>query len=130
MKNVLFSDVQLFGAHALWLKQRLKGPEGTVVLDRELTKRRFAKGELAYRDTLIGGCTNPETCDKPALNLLDVECLRDSCKHLVGDLSKLERVIVVQKRMVERLDPTSVEHRTEKADLAVLESARDRILTP
>lgn len=130
MKNVLFSDEQLFGSHALWLKQRLKGPDGAVVLDREVTKKRFAKGELAYRDTLIGGCTNPKTCDKPALNLLDVECLRDSCKHLVGNLPKLERVIFVQKRLVDRLDPNTVEHRTEKADLAVLESARDRILTP
>ncbi|MDZ7921694.1 hypothetical protein [Rhodoferax sp.] len=54
--NVLLSDDILFGGHANWVEHRLKGLDGSVMIDRAATLRRFKKGELAYRETLIGGC--------------------------------------------------------------------------
>lgn len=126
--NVLLTDDKLFGGHAHWAEHRLKAPDGTLLLNRQVTMRRFAKGELAYRETLIGGCTNTTSCDKPAVNWLDTDCLRDDCRNLVCSLPKLNRVIAAQERMVSELDPTSVEYRTEKADLEVLTTARDAAL--
>lgn len=123
--NVLMTGDKLFGGHAHWVKHRLKSPEGTILIDRETTMRRFKKGEMAYRETSLGGCANTTTCDKTAVNWLDVECIRDNCKNLVCNVPKLERVIAAQQRMVSSLDLESVEYRTEKADLDVLTAARD-----
>lgn len=126
--NVLLSDDVLFGGHANWVAHRLKGPDGTVVVDREVTLRRFKKGEMAYRETLIGGCTNVLECDQIALKWLDVDCLSEGCRNMVCNLTKLQRVISAQAKMVSALDQNSVEYRTEKSDLEVLVTARDRVV--
>ncbi|WP_124592957.1 integrase [Burkholderia cepacia] len=126
--NVLLSDDTLFGGHANWVEHRLKGPDGVLLVDREATMLRFKKGEMAYRETLIGGCTNVNECDEVALRWLNVECLSNDCKYLVCSFPKLERAIAAQERMVEALERDSVEYRTEKADLEVLITARERAL--
>ncbi|WP_148662405.1 integrase [Paraburkholderia phytofirmans] len=127
IKNVLLGDEVLFGAHGNWIEHRLKDNDGVVVFNRERTMRRFKKGELAYRETSIGGCTSTEKCDKLPLSWLNVECV-NGCKNLVGRLPKLERVIVAQSNLVDALDPTSPGYRMEKADLEVLVSARDKVV--
>ena len=124
--NVLLSDDVLFGGHANWVDHRLRSDDGTVAVDREATLRRFKKGELSYRETSLGGCTNTENCDQIAIKWLDVDCL-GGCRNLVGRLSKLERVIVAQTRLVEALDPASLEFRTEKSDLDILIATRDNV---
>ena len=126
--NVLLTDDKLFGAHVHWVKHRLKSPEGIILIDRETTKARFNKGEMAYRETLIGGCASTTSCDKPAINYLNVDCIRDNCSKLVGNVPRLERVIWAQQRMVSTLDPESIEYRTERADLDVLTAALDAAL--
>ncbi len=123
--NVLLTDDRLFGGHAHWVKHRLKGPEGVVIVDRDATMKRFKRGEMAYRETMLGGCTNTGSCDKPGVNWLDIECVRDNCKNLVGSVPKLDRVIVAQRRMLDGLDPTTTEYHTDKADLDILIAARD-----
>ncbi|MEI7612224.1 MAG: integrase [Betaproteobacteria bacterium] len=124
--NVLLSKDIFFGGHANWVEHRLKGGDGTVLVDRAATFRRFDKGEIAYRETLMGGCTSLDECNHVALNWLDVACLRDGCKNMVGNLKKLERVIAAQESFVSTLAPDSIEYRTEMADLSVLIAARDK----
>lgn len=126
--NVLLSNDILFGGHANWIEHRLKNPSGTILVDRTATLRQFKKGEINYRETLFGGCTTVGECGQPALNLLRVDCLRDSCRNLVGNMKKLERVIAAQEKLVCVLDQNSIEYRTEKADLEVLVKVRDVIL--
>lgn len=126
--NVLLTGDKLIGGHAHWVAHRAKGPDGALLGDRQATMRRFKKGEMAYQETPIGGCTNTKACDQPVLNVLHVECIRDNCKSLVCSLPKLQRVINAQQRMVESLDPATVEYRTEQADLDVLIAARDAAL--
>lgn len=125
--NVLLSDDVLFGGYANWLDHRLRDPDQTVLIDREVTLHRFKKGELAYRETALGGCVKVGECDQTPIRWLNVDCL-SGCRNLVGRLSKLERVIVAQSRMVESLDPESFEFRTEKADLDVLIATRDKVI--
>lgn len=124
--NILMSDDTLIGGHANWIQHRLKSADGTVLIDREATMHRFKKGEMAYKETLLGGCTNLGECDQVALKWLSVDCLRDSCKNLVCKLSKLERVVIAQERLVAAIDPQSVEYRTEAADLEVLRGAMEQ----
>lgn len=126
--NVLMSDEVLIGGHANWVAHR--GPEvaDMVAADRELTIRRFKKGELAYKETLLGGCTKVGNCDQPALNWLETDCLGKGCRNMVCSLPKLERVIAAQKRMVDALDPSTVEFRSEQADLAVLVAAQAKAM--
>lgn len=83
---------------------------------------------MAYRETVLGGCANIGECKQSALKFLDVDCLV-SCINMVGNLSKLERVITAQTKLVESLEPTSVEFRTELEDLNVMISTRDRVLS-
>lgn len=126
--NVLLSNDVLFGGHANWVKHRLHGEDGTVLVDRESTIKRFKKGEMAYKETSLGGCTNVGDCDQIVLKWMDVDCIREGCRNMVGNLTKLERVITAQDRLVSSLDPESLEYRSEKDDLDVLVSARDKAL--
>jgi len=124
--NVLTTDDVLFGAHGNWVEHRLRGADGVLLVDRQTTINRFKKGELAYKETLLGGCTATERCDIQPVKWLNVDCVR-GCKNMVGRASKLDRVIAAQTRLVESLDPETSEHRTEHADLQVLLNARQRV---
>lgn len=124
--NVLMSDDVLFGGHAHWIHQRMKKPDGVVFMDRGETLRRFRKGEIAYQETILGGCTNLGTCEKVAVRWLHTACVIDNCRNLVGNMSKLDLVISAQQKLIERLDANSVEYRTELRDLQTLIETRER----
>ncbi len=51
-----------------------------------------------------------------------------NCRNLVGNLTKLERVIAAQDKMVKAMDLSTIEYRTEKADLELLVAAREAVL--
>ncbi|WP_026602388.1 hypothetical protein [Methylomonas sp. 11b] len=126
--NVLLSDDILFGGHASWIKNRIIGVDGEISFDREKTLQQFKRGEIAYRETLLGGCTSTETCKQPALKWINTDCLQNGCKNLVCNINKLERVIAAQEKLVSSLDKNLVEYRTEQADLDILISARNRAI--
>lgn len=130
--SVLTTDDVLFGAHGSWVQHRLRGADGLVLVDRDATIARFKKGELAYKETLLGGCTSTESCEIQPIKWLQIDCAK-GCKNMVGRLSKLERVIVAQSKMVSRLDRATVEYRAENGDLGVLldiqQKVKDQIRT-
>lgn len=126
--NVLLSNDILFGGHANWVEHTLRDSEGLILVDRETTLRRFKRGEISYKETPIGGCTKVGECEHPVLNWLHVDCLKSNCRNLVGNLSRLERVIAAQDKMVKALDPGTIEYRIEKADLEVLVATREAVL--
>lgn len=127
IRDVLFTEEPLFGGYANWLGRRLGATDGQVLLDRDATMKRFQKGELAYKETPIGGCTKVGPCDELAIRFLDVDCI-GGCANLVGRLSKLERVIKGQAALVNSLQKDSIEWRIESADLDVLMATRTRVL--
>lgn len=125
--NVIGSEEALFGGHGNWIENRFrKGDEVVIGFDRQATMRRFKNGEMAYRETALGGCVNTGECNESALRLVPA-CL-NGCEHLILKPSKLERVIVAQTVVVAKLDPASMEFRTEKADLQALMSARVKMM--
>lgn len=126
---MLLTDEVLFGAHGNWVENRLRGPCDTVIVDREATLRRFKKGELAYRETSLGGCANTQTCDKLPIGWLNIECAK-GYRHFVDRLPKLERAITIQTKLIKSVEPTSAEFRIENNDLDVLIKARDKVRQP
>lgn len=124
--NVLHSDEVLFGGHANWIKKRAHNAGGVSLIDRDETFRLFKLGQISYRETSLGGCTNTGVCKQIAIKVLDIDCISNGCTNLVGMLTKLERVICAQTRHANSLDQTSVEFRTVKAELDILTAARDK----
>jgi len=124
--HVLMTDETLFGGHPHWLKHRRSDDGVNVIFDRDITLMRFQKGELSYRETMLGGCVKVGDCDKSPLDILHVECLASHCKNLVGNKKKLERVVTAQTRLVDNLnkaDPSSAEYRFEQSNLTILKTA-------
>lgn len=106
--NVLLENPDnLFGGHTHWLRMRLKSGDGLMLEDRATTLRRFQKGELAYKVTPVGGCVNPGACEQNPIDVLHVDCVSENCKHLVGNLKKTERVVLIKSRELEALRVTS-----------------------
>ncbi len=127
IRDVLFANEPTFGGYVKWIEHRLNGPEGNILLDRDVTMRRFLNGEIEYRETPVGGCTRVGPCKVVGIRFLDVDCL-GGCPTLVGRLSKLEQAIKGQTVLVNRLMPGSTYWLTEKADLDVLIETRERVL--
>lgn len=126
-RNVLFTDEKLFGGHAAFVSQRLRGTDSVVSPSTKAeTLRMFKKGQLHYRETLIGGCTRSDECERPAMDWMNLQCISSNCGNMVGNLMKLESVVKEQMRAIEVLIPTSLLYRTEKANLAILTGALEK----
>jgi hypothetical protein len=103
------------------------------VYSREQTVRMFEKGELAYRETVLGGCASVEPCKSTPLDWMRLDCLESNCRNLVVVPSKLQRVIKAQKATVEKLravDGASVEYRIEAQTLQRLLDAQEKLIKP
>jgi len=125
IKNILLSDERLFGGHGAWVEQHHRNLSHIVsTMDYDETMKRFAKGEMAFRDTLYGGCTQIEPCNKSAMRSL-VSCM--DCGRSVIKVSKLNRVIAAQEKLVSEIERNTVEWRAEKNDLISLKNTRDKL---
>jgi integrase len=132
-EQVLFSDERLFGGHAAWAQSRAVQASPVSVYSREQTVRMFGKGELAYRETVLGGCASVEPCKSTPLDWIRLDCLESNCSNLVVAPSKLQRVIKAQQATVERLravDKASVEYRIEAQALQRLLDAQEKLMKP
>jgi hypothetical protein len=126
--HVLFTDDTLFGGHAAFVQHRLKDKQGNISLQTRVeTVQMFKRGELHYRETILGGCTKHGECESPAIDWLNLECIASNCSNMVGSLAKLETVIIEQARLVHSLPRMSLLYRTENANLEVLTLARDKV---
>ena len=129
IKNVIFSDEQLFGTHGTFIERNIKTKEESQKLylleNREKTIKQFKNGEIAYKETAIGGCISTESCDY-LLTRSIVAC--SGCDSSIVKKSKLDNIIKEQKEFIEFLDKDSVEYRTEIADLRELEKQRKILL--
>ena len=130
-EQVLFSDERLFGGHATWMQSRAVQASPVSVYSREQTVKMFKKGELAYSETVLGGCTSVELCEATPLDWMRLDCLETNCRNLVVVPSKLQRVIKAQQAAVRKLraaDDASVEYRIEVQTLQRLLDAQEKLI--
>jgi hypothetical protein len=121
--NVLMSDERLFGGAAAWAASQAVKSSPVSVYSREHAVQMFKRGEIAFRETPIGGCTSTTQCDSSPFNPLPLECLESNCKNLVVSPRKLQRAVESQTILVQKLEtasPNSVEYRMEKRGLEIL----------
>lgn len=126
MLNVILSEEKQGGGHGNFVNHQLTRTGG-VVPDRAKMMRLFKAGELAYRDTVLGGCTNTGTCEKRRYDVLDIDCLA-GCPNMVVSLPKLERAIAIKTKRVAAMEPGTDGHQMEDTTLGLLVSARTKIL--
>ncbi|OUL84875.1 hypothetical protein [Paraburkholderia hospita] len=122
LRDVLLTEEELFGGAGTFEQQK---KNRGILMSRDTTIRKFKRGEMAYKETPIGGCIKVGECDQVGLKVLETECIL-GCKNLVGKLPKLDRLIDRQSKFVSTLDPTTVEYRMEQSDLNVLIDARSK----
>lgn len=67
-----------------------------VFPDRDETIKRMKKGEITYKPSLFGVCTNPDSCEKISFTAI-TSCL--SCAHAVFDAASAEKM----QKAVQRL---------------------------
>lgn len=128
---VLSSKERVFGGHGAWATSGPVRQSPVSVYSREETILMFNRGELAFKETALGGCASTSACKASPLNWFDLECLLSDCKNLVIIPSKLQRAIKAQKRQVAALGALageSVEFRLEVATLETLLAAREKII--
>lgn len=120
LRDVLLSEDDLFGGAGVFEQQK---KERGMLMSRDTTIRKFKRGEMAYKETPLGGCIKVGECDQVGLKVLHTECIL-GCKNLIGNLPKLDRLIARPRKFVSTLNPATVEYRMEQSDLDVLMEAR------
>jgi len=85
--------------------------------------RRFRNGEMAYKETMFGGCVTTRPCDQMAMRSITA-CI--NCESAVIKLSKLRRVIGAQEHLIKTLPQDTVMYMAEKRDLQYLKDALAR----
>ena len=129
IKNVIFSDEKLFGAHGSFVENNTKQNNHkfkTYFLEnRDKTLKQFKNGEIAYKETALGGCIATEACDSRLTRSITA-CF--DCHGGILKKSKVDNVIQKQKEFISFLDPSSIEYRTEVEDLNKLEELKSKLI--
>lgn len=115
VNSILLSNNKLFGTQGSIINNNIKY---NISIDKKETVRLFKLGQLAYTETCLGGCTTLEACTQRSIRSL-VSCL--SCENAIIKIDKLELVIKALHKLLEKTDVHSLEYRTEKQDLQLLE---------
>ncbi|USI86370.1 hypothetical protein LZ086_14890 [Acinetobacter johnsonii] len=96
-EGVINSSSKLFGGAGTYLQlQKDREQLLKVFPNRDETIKRMKKGEIAYKPSLFGACTNPDSCEKISFTAI-TSCL--SCTHAVFDAASVEKM----QKAVQRL---------------------------
>ena len=67
-----------------------------VFPNRDETIKRMKKGEIAYKPSLFGACTNPDSCEKISFTAIS-SCL--SCAHAIFDVKSADKMQKALQRL-------------------------------
>ena len=96
-EGVINSSSRLLGGAGTYLQlQKDREQLLKVFPNRDETIKRMKKGEIAYKLSLFGACTNPDSCEKISFTAI-TSCL--SCAHAVFDAASAEKM----QKAVQRL---------------------------
>lgn len=122
--NVLLTDKRLFGSHGIWVEKSRSDQVNITLEDREKTIDRFKRGEMAWEETHLGGCTKVGRCEKKLMRSV-AACIE--CSSVVIMPEKLDGLIKIQKSFVGRLDPNSKMWLSENTELDSLKAYQKNI---
>ncbi|MBK4992470.1 hypothetical protein IAE39_000644 [Pseudomonas sp. S37] len=89
--DVINSSGRLWGGEGNRIQvSRDRGKPLIITTDRETTARKFEKGEMVYKESPLGGCTNLNACDR--IGTISVFACLD-CQYAVLDSNKSIRKI-------------------------------------
>lgn len=89
--DVINSSGRLWGGEGNRIQvSRDRGKPLIITTDREATARKFEKGEMVYKESPLGGCTNLDPCDK--IGFISIFACLD-CQYAVLDSNKSIRKI-------------------------------------
>ncbi|MBU7435784.1 hypothetical protein [Paraburkholderia fungorum] len=128
--GVLLNNEELLGAGASWLMSDRVQSSPVSAHSRAHAVALFKKGQMAFSETPLGGCTSSEPCKVSPLQPIQYECLENNCPSLVVYGKRLDLVIRTQENVVSVLassSPGTVEHRLEADNLRTLLNARTRL---
>lgn len=129
IKNVIFSDEKLFGVHGNFIENNTKqiSQEFKTYFfeNRNKTLKQFQNGEIAYKETALGGCISIEACDSRLTRSITA-CF--DCHGGVLKKSKVDNVIQKQKEFISFLNTNTIEYRTEVEDLNRLENLKNKLI--
>lgn len=89
--DIINSSGRLWGGEGNRIQvSRDRGKPLIITTDREVTTRKFKKGEMAYKESPLGGCTNLNPCDK--IGFISIFACLD-CQYSILDSNKSIRNI-------------------------------------
>ncbi|CAM4384192.1 hypothetical protein [Arcobacter suis] len=134
VRDVLFSDEELFGVHGSYIEKHNKHNNQEEFLpffkeNRKNLMKRFKSGEMIYKETALGACVSSEPCDYRLVHSI-YACA--SCTGAIIKKEKIDNMIIQQKKSIEYLYKNNygdtVEYRTEIADLEELKKYRKKLI--
>ncbi|MFK8933426.1 MULTISPECIES: hypothetical protein [Acinetobacter] len=100
--GVINSASRLLGGAGTYLQlQKDREQLLKVFPNRDETIKRMKKGEIAYKPSLLGACTNPDSCEKISFTAI-TSCL--SCAHAVFDATSAEKMQKAVQRLQRQRD--------------------------
>ncbi|HHY0511628.1 TPA: hypothetical protein ACVU5D_002995 [Vibrio parahaemolyticus] len=115
--DIIGSDSVLFGKSGSYISrqsERIFNGEVQIEEFRESTLKKVYNGEIAYNETLLGGCTNSEGCDCRILGEF-TDCLGSECAVIKKD--KVERQIREITESMKCYKPTDGEYQILEVEL-------------
>lgn len=122
LANVISEDVKLHGTHGVFISNMI------VKHGYDETRRLVSRGELAYKETPIGGCVSLSGCSMDAfINI--TSCI--PCKNSVfttEDVPKIEKAIVHIENIVSFSDENSQAYISSKLQITELNRLRNKVI--
>ncbi|MCU4366292.1 hypothetical protein KTG70_14420 [Acinetobacter variabilis] len=95
--GVIHSSSRLAGGAGTYLQlQKDREQLLKVFPNRDETIKRMKKGEIAYKPSLFGACTNPDSCEKISFTAI-TSCL--SCVHAIFDAESADKMQKALQRL-------------------------------
>jgi hypothetical protein len=126
-ENVINSSTRLWGGEGARIQvARDKGQPLIITTDRSFTENKFLKGEMTYKPSPIGGCTNVDHCDKISFtsilvcidcekSILDNEQSLKNIKRGMNNLKREQALFIPANPLYKQLD-TEINALYEKLD--------------
>lgn len=84
------------GAGTYWQLLKADGQILKIFPNRAEAVKRLKKGEIAYKQSLFGACTNPDSCEKISFTTI-TSCL--SCAYAIFDIASAEKMDKAVQRL-------------------------------